>query len=258
MGEKEKQPEVRVFMIIKTQVIEVDNGSEIFNRNFEYLSDALPFDEWFSDSAMKFKLEIDRAKKSLSGRIADEIFITTSFPFKDAPVKAMVGKPEYGSCWFYPIYPKIHYKSFFNPLSHQGSGYNLLYTKIDSLQPFFRWESFPRPRDQKTANDSIISQISDVTYDLKIWEAKKKIPELLICNRSDLIHPHYNLEFPLKPDTKYFWAFRARYKLNGKPQATRWAFSRHPQDIVSKYNPCKTDFIPYANYYRFITPSENR
>jgi hypothetical protein len=132
----------------------------------------------------------------------------------------------------------------------------VLYSEVDSLQPTLRWEPFPRPRDQKPKNEKLLSQIRDVTYDLKIWQAMNDYPARLVCDVTGLPEPQYHLPYPLKHNTKYFWTFRARYTLRGQPQVTRWAFSLAPA-IAEGMGPggtCDLDEIPSTNYYRFTTP----
>jgi hypothetical protein len=64
----------------------------------------------------------------------------------------------------------------------------------------------------------------------------------------------------LEGQTKYFWTFRARYKITGQSQVTRWAFSSIPSTATSDYpvqrvgGNCDVDAIPSTNYFRFITP----
>jgi hypothetical protein len=130
----------------------------------------------------------------------------------------------------------------------------LLYPVVESLRPTLRWEPLPRPRDETPANRGVIARLSDVTYDLKVWEASHGYPERLVYDRGGLRAPEHRLEQDLDPDSRYFWTFRARYRLDGEPRATRWAFSLAP---VSPPMPpggsCDVNVIPHPNYYRFAT-----
>jgi len=75
-----------------------------------------------------------------------------------------------------------------------------------------------------------------VTYDLRLFRGavlgKGAIalpsyrllrPEALIFNEMGLTKPSYQMP-ELEPCTVYFWTVRARYLLDGRPQATEWAW----------------------------------
>jgi hypothetical protein len=189
----------------------------------------------------------------------DELFVTTRFPFSSG-FWAFPGTPEYGSCWLRPLDPphKIRIPRLTPAsLDPQDATRNMVqFAHVDGLQPTLRWESFPRPRDRIAKNDAIISRIRDVTYDLKIWEALGGYRKRLVCDRSGLPAPEYTLEQPLEPDRDYYWSFRARYHMDGEPQATRWAFSLVPAPPGGMDNSggyCNLDNIPPSNYFRFTT-----
>ncbi len=64
------------------------------------------------------------------------------------------------------------------------------------------------------------------------------------------------MESPLEKHARYFWSVRARYKMTGKPQVTRWAFSLIPATAAGMPpgGSCDLDEIPSTNFFRFITP----
>jgi hypothetical protein len=253
------QPSVRFYLNARIRLLATHNGTEIYTRDFQYLSREHPFAEWFSDGSKELLSGFGQAMVTLADRIVDELFIVTNFPF-DTGLWALPGQPEFGSCWIRPIYPELKYTSLWYSIRHNSPGINICYTEVDSLQPLFRWEAFPRPRDQKSSNAAVLSQITDVTYDLKIWEANSDYPERLVYDISGLHDPQHRPTFPLKQMTKYFWAIRTRYKLTGQSQVTRWAFSSIPSNVPSDYpqrrpgGTCDLDNIPSTNYFRFITP----
>lgn len=258
-GGSGSRPLVSFYLNTRMRLLATDNGREIYTRDFQYMSRELPFTEWFADEARMFMSGIRRAMDTLADRIIDELFLVTNFPF-DSGLWALPGKPEFGTCWFYPIYPELKYTSLWYSMKHNMPGIHVIYTKVDSLQPLFTWEDFPRPRDRKPDNEAVLKEISDVTYDLKVWETTGDYPERLVHDISKLQVPQYRPASPLKPMTKYFWTFRARYKLSGQSQVTRWAFSNIPSNVPSEYPQrrpggiCELDAIPSTNYFRFITP----
>jgi hypothetical protein len=233
-GGSSSQPRVRFYLNARIRLLTTDNVTEIYTRDFQYLSREHPFAEWFSDGSRELLSGFEQAMVTLADRIVDELFIVTDFPFSTG-LWAFPGQPEFGSCWFRPIYPELKYTSLRYSIRHNSRGIEIRYPEVDSLQPLFRWEAFPRPRDIKPDNATVLSQIADVSYDLKVWEATGDYPERLVYDISGLHAPQHRLSFPLKQKTKHFWTIRARYKLAGQSQVTRWAFSSIPSNVPSDY-----------------------
>jgi hypothetical protein len=135
-----------------------------------------------------------------------------------------------------PEYPK---------LVTGGSG--IAFFEVDSLQPTFRWESFPRPQDLNEDKDGLIARIDNVTYDLNIWRAQDEYPVEVIYSRQRLLVSMHVMEEPLEPSTKYFWSVRARFEVEGRTRVTEWGVA-----LGSGRSPV----VPNPFYYRFKTPSE--
>ncbi len=125
---------------------------------------------------------------------------------------------------------------------------------VDSLQPTLRWEAFPRPEDREADREGLLSRISDVTYDLKIWKAPAGDPGWRALRgvvihlddaytRQGLPHPWHELEIPLEPCTKYFWTIRAKFRLDGDLRVIQWAGLTNERRLQFQY-------------YRFKTPCE--
>jgi len=252
-------PKVSFFMNARIRLLATHTGKEIYTRDFQYLSRERPFKEWFSDNSRELTSGFKQAMDVLGERITDELFVVTNFPF-DSGLWALPGQPEFGICWFRPLFPEIKYSSLWDSMRKNEPGIKILYTPVDSLRPVLKWESFPRPRDQKPANASILDKINQVTYDLKIWAAPNDFPEQLVFDITGLADPQYQPAIDLKPNTQYFWSFRARYHLDSQPQVTRWAFSNIPSNTPEEYpsrqagGSCELDAIPASNYFRFVTP----
>ena len=121
-------------------------------------------------------------------------------------------------------------------------------SKVDSLQPTFRWEPFPRPQDYEADNERVLMRIRNVAYDLKIWRVEDDYPVELIYARQGLPEPFHKIEEPLEPSTKYFWRIRARFELDGRPRVTGWPLGFNP----SQYN--LPNPVPHPFYYGFKTP----
>ena len=115
------------------------------------------------------------------------------------------------------------------------------YVIVDSLQPTLQWESFPRDQDL-TGKNKISGQVSDVTYQLRISA------EDWYYSRDDLPEPYHRIEVLLSPATRYFWAVRACFKLNGEPRCTVWSSLNY-----WGYAACRQ---PNPSSYRFETPAK--
>jgi hypothetical protein len=255
IGGSGRRPSIAFYMSARVRLSDTATGEAQYVREFLYTSAPHPFNQWFGDQASRFVEEFGVATDALSGRILEELFLVTDFPFPSG--KWALGGPEFATCWFYPVHPARDMRSLWEFMAHPGAldpERDLLgYPLVESLQPTLEWEPLPRPRDQVPEHEVLLARIENVSYDLRIWEARDGHPEQLVYDRVGLREPRHRLEYTLAPATQYFWSFRARYSLDGKPQATRWAFSLAPGG--SSGNACDLDAIPPANYYRFATPA---
>jgi hypothetical protein len=95
---------------------------------------------------------------------------------------------------------------------------------VESLRPVLRWETFPRLKDREADREEVVGQITEVTYDLRVWETSEpSVGELkLIYTRTGLTTPFYQSDVPLRPSTLYLWTIRARFLLRGQPRITEW------------------------------------
>ena len=106
--------------------------------------------------------------------------------------------------------------------------------EVDTLQPTLRWETFPRPEDYAAHGEEFRTRVSNVTYDLRLWESmggnrygEKKIRTFGEYTDSDysrdgLVSPFHTVEIPLRPATAYYWTVRARFAIDGHPRVTEW------------------------------------
>lgn len=129
---------------------------------------------------------------------------------------------------------------------------------VSALQPVLRWEAFPRSKDREADREGIIGQVTEVTYDLRVWETpgsfiRERKP---IYAQTGLIRPEHKIDVQLKPSTQYMWTIRARFLLNGQPRITDWGQERiwfkHLGGGGFFSRDVDHDFF---GYYRFFTPS---
>jgi hypothetical protein len=135
----------------------------------------------------------------------------------------------------YPAYPDTYQWDYAKP-------YDRVVKEVESLQPNLEWESFPRQRYLSTNAGKRFEQISNVTYELRIFGEASE----LVYERAGLIAPHHRIETPLQPSSRYHWSVRARFDFEGQSRVTQW--SEMALDLHS------SDFAPRKLPYPFKTP----
>jgi hypothetical protein len=134
---------------------------------------------------------------------------------------------------------------------YRDTGYD--FVEVDSLQPTFQWEPFPRERD-RAANTDLLDGLTAVTYDLQIWRAGTNFhyPTERVYAKRGLTATSHRIEQPLAPATRYSWTVRARFQVNGEPRVTEWGMYEW-EDPRSR--PPFDDVVPNPRYFRFKTPA---
>ena len=128
------------------------------------------------------------------------------------------------------------------------------WAKVDSLQPTFRWEKFPRPLDLKSGGAELGKRVRNVTYDLRIWRGDYLRPRELVFERTRLTVPEHKLAKPLATATKYYWTIRARFEIDGNPRVLEWGARRRSLGVTGEGQ--RSPVVPSPFFYRFNTPSE--
>jgi hypothetical protein len=128
------------------------------------------------------------------------------------------------------------------------------FVEVDSLQPTFRWESFPRKQDRMADKEGILSHLTSVTYDLQIWLAENGLPSARVYAKQGLTDTSHRINQPLARATMYFWTIRARFQINGESRVTEWGMSDWGPNRSRQRN-LTTDFFPNPFYFRFRTPA---
>jgi hypothetical protein len=116
---------------------------------------------------------------------------------------------------------------------------------VDSLQPTFRWQPFPRPEDRSEDKSGRLNRIQDVTYELRIWRLNPGKSGKLYYAREGLNLTHHKLEEPLEPSTKYLWSIRAHFMLDGNPRTIEWGLAGKT---------LRDEAVPNKSCFRFRTP----
>lgn len=227
-----RKPMVSLYMLARARLVRVSDGTELFARQFRYASPHRDFALWAADGGRILAAEFERAYSELAARINDELLLLAPFELPNlTSFEALPDNPLYGMCGLVPVYPKAEPTSISEALAISFTSHDDLclmnpirFGTVDSLRPTLRWSAFPRELDREKLPSALLDKIADVTYDLKIWEAERCEPGRLVYERTGLTSPEDRLETSLAPAQRYFWSFRARFTVDGRPMATDWAF----------------------------------
>jgi hypothetical protein len=131
----------------------------------------------------------------------------------------------------HPRYPRLEKKTF---------AIYPEFVEVDSLQPSFHWQAFPK------SEDSLACKVREVTYELRIWRMTPGESGKVVYARRDLKSPYHKLEEPLEPASKYFWSVRARFLIEGHRRVTEWGLAGIP---------LRNEAVPNQSCFRFQTPA---
>jgi hypothetical protein len=160
-----------------------------------------------------------------------------------------------------------------------------------STTPALRWEPFPTERDTKSDGQSLLTRVSRIRYDLRVWAAELDRPQKVDATSlsdlrywmgedyraGELVYERKGLELPvvmpleaegavgaparafvehtietrLRPNAVYLWSVRPRFVLDGAERVTTWSFHR---DAATRPMNCELDVPPAGLLYRFRTP----
>ncbi len=241
-GGEGRDPAVSFFMDANVRVVRASDGQVLFFGPSQYSSRPISFSSWAGNDAANLRREFETAFENIATQVVENLFLVYDFH-----VDSIWSTDMY--CMMKPIYPPLKPLGFFSRERMPAT--------VSSRRPTFQWESFPRDKDKTSDVQGVLSGLTDVTYDLRIWKVSTKNPGDLIYERRGLrggsAVTEHAIEAPLAPATEYFWSVRARFMLNGKPRMTRWSCSRIPW-YPQQPDPCREDHIPLSNYHRFAAP----
>jgi len=136
-----------------------------------------------------------------------------------------------------------------SPPARLGGMFNgqLVYPEVDFMRPTFEWQPFVSPK----ALFPGCSGLTNIAYDLRIWNVRNDSPAELAYEARSLPASRHQLPHPLEPDTCYFWSVRARFQINGEDRLTDWSRSLQPHNPSQRAD--LPSPIPAPNYFRFVT-----
>ncbi len=191
------------FMNAHARLVRVAEGTTPFEWQLDYKSGPHELTKWLADGGRVLGEEIEQAYRDLAERIYDEAFLITPIAL---PIVSNIWEER---CWIEPLSP----------------------SRTNTLQPTLYWTRFPSEIIQQKLVPEVLQKISNVTYDLRIWDEdvdQRNRPwhlqwrNRLIYERTSLAAPQHALEIALSPASRYYWSVRARFVVDGQIMVTRW------------------------------------
>lgn len=119
------------------------------------------------------------------------------------------------------------------------------FVEADSVQPALAWQSVTQTLYENNKRNIDAATISDITYELRIWETDTGYSGKLVYRRLGIPTTYHTVEEPLKPNGEYLWSVRAHFLLDGKPRVSEWGMA----GFVMQHEP-----VPNPSCFRFKTP----
>lgn len=136
---------------------------------------------------------------------------------------------------------------------------------LSTKNPILVWDKFPSNDYLKhdVSEQNLISKISNVTYELKLYELYPDRTEKYAYNNAKITHINnitktsLNLKGIVSPCNKYLWIIRAHFKLNNENRASEWSMygQRWPYSILqsSKLYGKSRNFYRRLMFHSFTT-----
>ncbi len=258
-----------LFLVAEARLVDTATGKPARLRGLLYQSAPHRPEAWVRDDAKLAKLELAKAQRTIAERIVDDLLLETDATFGP-------GSASPRTCGLDPIRPAVEWSWTGNlrTLDSQPSRVSVDSTQLRCL----RGSRGPQPA--MPGLPAPWARATDVRYDLRIWNEIDGAPGEIVYERLDLASPEHRVEWPLAPQSTYYWSVRMRYTVDGRPRATRWSAANTPRlvlpasltklvyysriegnDAVQRacgeadLDSCGClDFIPPRSHYSFRTP----
>ncbi len=119
------------------------------------------------------------------------------------------------------------------------------FVEVESLTPTLRWQTIGQVLMEKEERRIDLATLSDITYELRIWETATEYSGDLVYSRTGLKRPFHMVEEALAPGQKYLWTVRAHFLLNGKKRMSEWGLTGYL---------LQDEPVPNPACFRFKTP----
>lgn len=223
------------FVRARVRVLRAASREEIAAFDTEWRGTRLSRDAWLA-SPQRLPEALREGYRALAADIIDRVFLLYPLPDRDAHAKR--GVYARGLLPEAPR-PRRTWTSWL-PLPKARWRY------IDTAQPQFAWEAFPRERDRARAPEAM-SRVTDVRYDLVVSRVQDNAPAEVVLRREGLAEPRFLAPVPLAAGARYLWSVRARFTLDGRERVTEWS------DTAPGGFPAQV--APTRSSYRFRVPA---
>jgi hypothetical protein len=259
---------VGLFLVAEARLVDAATGKPARLRGLLYQSAPHQPEAWVRDDARLAKLELAKAQRTIAERIVDDLLLETDATFGP-------GSASPRTCGLEPIRPAVEWSWTGNlrTLDSQPSR-----VSVDSVNPVLAWQ--PRPSTGDARVPPTWTRVTDVGYDLRVWNEIDGAPGAIVYERLGLTVAQHRVELPLVPKSTYYWSVRMRYTVDGHPRATRWSAANTPRLVLpasltklvyysriegnevvpracgeADLDSCGClDFIPARSHYSFGTP----
>lgn len=207
-----------IYLQAHVRVIHTDDNSELFSSDYEYLGERRTLHEWSANGGERLVRALNIGFQSLGSHIHDSVFLLYPFPNRD---------PQWGGLLVFvyglePVFPALRGVLTDDPLI----GAHFEWVTIDTLQPTFQWQRFPRKTDIETAPEEM-GRVRNTRYDIVIARERNLAPAEIVYRRDGLLGTSHEVALSLHPDTRYFWTVRARFELDGRERVTEWGSTHY-------------------------------
>ncbi|MGL1863576.1 MAG: hypothetical protein OCC46_13715 [Pseudodesulfovibrio sp.] len=121
------------------------------------------------------------------------------------------------------------------------------FIEVESLTPTMRWQTIGQVLMEKEAQRVNLVDLSDITYELRIWETETEYSGDLVYSRTGITTPYHTLETSLAPSQKFLWSVRAHFLMDGKKRMSEWGLTGYL---------LQDEPVPNPACFRFKTPSK--
>jgi hypothetical protein len=200
------------------RLIRTRDLTEVFATDYRHLGERLKLSEWSANGGQRLVRALENGYQSLGSHIYDCVFLLYPFPNRDSQWVGLLS-PAFGLA---PVFPAMRGVLTGDPFM----GDRFEWITIDTLQPTFHWQRFPREADFKMAPEEM-GRVKSVRYDVVVARESNLAPAEIVYRREGLSDTVHTMTTSLRPDTRYFWTVRARFDLDGRQRVTEWGSTNY-------------------------------
>ena len=196
----------------RVRVVRLSDSREIYNRSYSFVSDKRLFREWGTGNGAALRHALEAGFEQIAEQIVEDLLLAYPLMPGFAITGAAANQRNYP---VEPIAPPVH------EYWRAGAARASLAT---SLEPTFRWRSFPGEKVLNADFQGKLRQLSALRYDLRIYRLdKQRSTARIILERNNIQATEYRMTQPLAADTEYVWSVRARFVLDTGERTSRWS-----------------------------------